>query len=75
MNNATVATIVLTLEKMSNDIVAAASNGLRVFGKVSPVNISHQSMLDADLIKEDGTAIDKEELPKALEFEVLRRFW
>ena len=75
MQNEVVAVTVMALERMSNEIVAAASNGLRAFGKVSSVNIAYKSTLNANLIKEDGSPVDKEELPKALEFEVLRRFW
>ena len=73
MNQTSISILRLSLEGMSNDILASASNGLAGFQNISKRNMAYQPFLDANLINEDGTAIEYENMLDALDAEISSR--
>jgi len=63
----------LSLQRLDNSQLAAANNALNGFGKIHPQNLAYDKMKELSLIKDDGTAYDKDILLSALSFEVNSR--
>lgn len=69
----TTAVIILTLERFENIILAALSNAVRSFGRVSPHSRAYQPALAAKLIKPSGEPYDLDAFRTAAGYEVDRR--
>ncbi len=69
-----VATIVMTLESIGNNALAAVNMGLTGFGKITVDTMAFQPMKDVGLINDDGFPVDLlDEVLSALSFEINRR--
>ncbi len=73
MKNLLLVFTIMTLNKMNNDIIAAANNALTGFDRIAPENLAFKTMKEAVLIREDGCPSDSESLLAALSFEINRR--
>lgn len=73
MNNILLAATTMTLSKMNDDVIAAAFNALIDFDSIGPENLAFKIMKDANLIRENGQAKDKETLLTALSLEIDQR--
>lgn len=73
MNNILLAATTMTLSKMNNDVIAAAFNALTGFDKIGSGNLAFKIMKDANLIRDNGQAKDKETLLTALSLEINQR--
>ena len=70
--NILLAVITLSLERISNDALAAANLALTGFGDIPKINRGHDALFEAGLINEDGQP-KTELLGQALSFEINRR--
>lgn len=73
MNTALAAASAMALSDFSNDEIAALSNGIGGFGRISEGNISFKRAREAALVKESGLACDRESLEAALSLEINAR--
>jgi len=56
----------ISLESMSDIVLAVASNAVQGFGKLSTENMAFSHLRELGLIREDGVPMDKESLIAAL---------
>ena len=72
--NILTACIAINLRKLSNTEVAAANNAITGFGRIDKQNVSYESLLDLDLIDDNGKPKDnKDALEKALSLTIQER--
>jgi hypothetical protein len=73
LSNTLTAVLLLSVERMENDVLAAMNLALQWQGCIPAGNISFKAATDANLVDETGAPVAKEELIRAVSYEINRR--